>query len=282
MPGHFPTSMGSIAAVATLSPVSEYQRLLHARLIVLPHRILPARRAATGTIKRIERHSASAGSCARAGEPTQHTDVPAKKTRALENATASAGAPLSKSSAEGSPLPSLKPQPMGSATTADLVDQSAPAENTSPSSRERPSPQTAQATSPATAAGSPDLPAVATASVAEPNAAASDARADSLRPTLDARTRDDAEGPARGGPSTASTTGTAISLTGTLGQMFLIVAAGLGVASLLYRVVTAAARRTHQGRDNSPTIQHRALALPGHRGIAVAQRNLAWLVFWVE
>ena len=106
--------------------------------------------------------------------------APAKKTRALENATASAGAPLSKSSAEGArPLSSLKPQPMGSATTADLVDQSAPAENTSPSSRERPSPQTAQATSPATAAGSPDLPAVATASVAEPNAAASDARADS-------------------------------------------------------------------------------------------------------
>ena len=189
---------------------------------------------------------------------TQHTDAqapstvsPAKKTRALENATASAGAPLSKSSAEGArPLPSLKPQPMGSATTADLVDQSAPAENTSPSSRERPSPQTAQATSPATAAGSPDLPAVATASVAEPNAAASDARADSLRPTLDARARDDAEGPARGGPSTASTTGTAISLTGTLVQMFLIVAAGLGVASLLYRVVTAATRRRQNSIDH--------------------------------
>ncbi|MGA9437037.1 MAG: hypothetical protein WBV76_02420, partial [Pseudolabrys sp.] len=147
-------------------------------------------------------------------------------------------------------LPSLKPEPMGSATTADLVDQRAPAENTSPSSRERPSPQTAQATSPATAAGSPDLPAVATASVAEPNAAASDARADSLRPTLDARARDDAEGPARGGPSTASTTGTAISLTGTLVQMFLIVAAGLGVASLLYRVVTAAARRRQNSIDH--------------------------------
>ena len=83
-----------------------------------------------------------------AGEPAQHTNVPAKKKRAFENATASAGALLSKSSAEV-PLPSLKPQPMGSATTADLVDQSAPAENTSPSSRERPSPQTAQATSPA-------------------------------------------------------------------------------------------------------------------------------------
>ena len=44
---------------------SEYQRLLHARLIVLPHRIFPPRRAASGTIKRIERQSASAGSCAR-------------------------------------------------------------------------------------------------------------------------------------------------------------------------------------------------------------------------
>ena len=139
---------------------------------------------------------------------------------------------------------------MGSATTADLVDQSAPAENTSPSSRERPSPQTAQATSPAAAAGSPDLRAVTRASVAEPNAAASDARADFLRPTLDARTRDGAEGPARGGPSTASTTGTAISLTGTLVQMFLIVAAGLGVASLLYRVVTAATRRRQNSIDH--------------------------------
>ena len=43
--------------------------------------------------------------------------------------------------------------------------------------------------------------------------------------------------------SVASTTGMAISLTGTLVQMFLIVAVGLGVASLLYRVATAAARR---------------------------------------
>jgi len=190
-----------------------------------------------------------------AGERTQHTDAqapstvaPAKKTRAFENATASAGAPLSKSSAEGArPLPSLKPEPMGSATTPDLFEQSAPAENISPSSRERPAPQTgAQAAGPAPAAGSLDFP----ANAAEPNAAASDARADSLRPTLDARPRADAEGPARGGASTASTTGMAISLTGTLVQMFLIVAAGLGVASLLYRVVTAAARRRQNSIDH--------------------------------
>jgi hypothetical protein len=357
MPGQLPDVDGIDCGCCHASRCVGIPTLLHARLIVLPHRIFPPRRAASGTIKRIERHkrkcwflraknqstqqpaaqaeseaapatrttafeqpatasigvrnSAASQTSAQpagpaagvgAGVPTtiaraddcltapnspapagrrwsyrtdratqrkcwyvraadgrtQHTDAqapstvaPAKKTRALENATASAGAPLSKSSAEGArPLPSLKPQPMGSATTADLVDQSAPAENTSPSSRERPSPQTAQATSPATAAGSPDLPAVATASVAEPNAAASDARADSLRPTLDARTRDDAEGPARGGPSTASTTGTAISLTGTLVQMFLIVAAGLGVASLLYRVVTAAARRRQNSIDH--------------------------------
>jgi hypothetical protein len=173
-----------------------------------------------------------------AGEPAQHTDVPAKKTRALENATASAGAPLLM------PSPSPNLQSMSSATTEDLVAQSAPAGNTSPSSRERPAPQTGvQAAGQAPAAGSLDSPTVARANAAEVNIAASDARAAPLRPTLDARTRDDAESPARGGASTASTTGMAISPTGTLVQMFLILAVGLGVASLLYRVVTAAARR---------------------------------------
>jgi hypothetical protein len=241
--------MGSIAAVATLLACVGISTALAraADCLTAPYFAAPA-----GSHWYYQTDRATQRKCwflRAASEPAQHTSVPAKKKRAFENATASAGALLSKSSAEV-PLPSLKPEPMGSATTADLVDQSAPAENTSPSSRERPSPQTAQATSPAAAARSPDLPAVATASVAEPNAAASDARADSLRPTLDARARDDAEGPARGRPSTASTTGTAISLTGTLVQMFLIVAAGFGVASLLYRVVTAAARRRQNSIDH--------------------------------
>jgi len=188
-----------------------------------------------------------------AGEPTQRADAqapsavaPAKKTRAFDNAIAAAGTPLLM------PSPSLKPQPapMSSATTEDLVAQSAPAANTSPSNRERPAPRTgAQALGPAPAAGSPS-PAVATANAVEPNVSAADVRAGSLRPTVDARARDDVDSSARGGASTASTVGMAISPTGTLVQMFLIVAAGLGVASLLYRVVTAAARRRQNSIDH--------------------------------
>jgi hypothetical protein len=194
-----------------------------------------------------------------AGEPAQRAAnvqapsavAPAKTTSAFDNATASAGAPLSKSSAEG-PSPSLKPQPspMGGTTTADLVAQSAPTANTSPSSRERPAQQTgAQAAGPAPAAGSPS-PAVATANATKPNVTTSDARTDSLRPTVGARARDDAASPARGGASTANATGMAMSSTGTLVQMFLIVVAGLGTASLLYRVVTAAARRRQNSNDH--------------------------------
>jgi hypothetical protein len=193
------------------------------------------------------------------GEATQRTDAqapstvaPAKKRSATDNATASAGAPLVM------PSPSLKPQsaPMSSATTADRVAQSAPAGNTSPSSRERPAPQTgAQAAAPAPAAGSTDSPPVATANAAERNVAASGARADSLRPTVDARARDHAEGPARGGVSSANATGMPFSLTGTLFQMFLVVAVGLGVASLLYRVVTAAARRRKIGSDHTDHLE---------------------------
>jgi hypothetical protein len=193
------------------------------------------------------------------GEATQRTDAqapsavaPAKKRSSTDNATASAGAPLV------TPSPSLKPQsaPMSSAITADLVVQSAPAGNTSPSSRERPAPQTgAQAAAPAPAAGSIDSPAVATANAAERNVAAGGARADSLRPTVDAGARDYAQSPTRGGVSSANATGMAISLTGTLFQMFLVVAVGLGVASLLYRVVTAAARRRKIGSDDSDHLE---------------------------
>jgi hypothetical protein len=188
-------------------------------------------------------------------EATQRADAqapsaPAKTRSARDNVTASADAPLV------IPSPSLKlqPAPMSSTTTEDRVAQSAPAGNTSPSSRERPAAQTgAQAAAPAPDAGSTD--AVAKANAAERNVAASDARADTLRPTVDARAREDAGGPARGGASTANAAGMAISLTGTLVQMFLIVAVGLGVASLLYRVVTAAARRRKISSDHNDDLE---------------------------
>jgi hypothetical protein len=181
-----------------------------------------------------------------AGETTQRTAAqspsavaPAKKTNAFDNATASAGAPLL------IPSPALKPQPapISNATTEDLVAQSALAGNASPSSRERPAARIgAQAAGPVPAAGAAS-PTVAAANAAEPNVSASGVNAGSLRPTVDARARDDAESPARGGASSANATGIAISPMGTLVQMFLIVALGLGVAGFLYHVVTAAARR---------------------------------------
>jgi hypothetical protein len=180
-----------------------------------------------------------------AGEPSQRTAAqspsavaPAKKTSAFDNAIAAAGAPLQM------PSPTLKPQPapMSNATREGLVAQSAPAGNASPSSWERPAARIgAQAAGPAPAAGAPS-PTVAAANASDPNVSASDVRAGSLRPTVAARARDDAESSSRGA-SSANATGMAISLTGTLFQMFLVVAVGLGVASLLYRVVTAAARR---------------------------------------
>ena len=128
--------MGSIAAVATLlACVGIPTAIAHAAdCLTAPYFAAPE-----GSHWYYQTDRATQRKCwflRAAGEPAQHTNVPAKKTRAFENATASAGALLSKSSAEV-PLPSLKPEPMGSATTADLVDQSAPAENTSPSSRER-------------------------------------------------------------------------------------------------------------------------------------------------
>ena len=193
------------------------------------------------------------------GEATQRMDAqapsavaPPKKTSATDNATASAGTPL----IMPSPSLNLEPAPMSSATTANLVAQSAPSGNTSPSARERPAAQTgAQTAAPAPAVGSSDSPAVVRANAAERNVAASPARADSLRPTVDARARDHAESPARGGVSSANATGMAISLTGTLFQMFLVVAVGLGVASLLYRVVTAAARRRKIGSDHTDHLE---------------------------
>ena len=177
-------------------------------------------------------------------QPTQRMDAqapsaaaPATRASAFEYATASAGVPMSKSPADSAPsLPSLKPQP-----AQEVAKQSAP-----PLSPAEPAPQaSAQAAGPAPVAATvPPYPSAgATASARQPNTAPSDARSDLLRPTVEARAPNDTERATGGAASTANPAGMATSVTGTLIQMSLIVLLGLSVAGLLYRVVTAVARR---------------------------------------
>jgi hypothetical protein len=170
-------------------------------------------------------------------QPTQRTDAQAPSAApatpsAFENATASAGVPMSKSPADSAP--SLKPQPA-------QAKQSAPKGGTPSLSPAEPASQTsAPAAGPAPVAASvPPYPSAgATASAPQPNT-----RADLLPPTVDSRVPDDTARTTGGGASTANAAGMATSVTGALIQMSLIVLLALGVAGLLYRVVTAVARR---------------------------------------
>ena len=178
-------------------------------------------------------------------QSTQRMDVqapsaaaPATRASAFENATASAGVPMSKRVADSA---SLKPQP-----AQEVAKQSSPKGDTPPLSPAEIAPQTsAQAAGPApvTATMPPYPSGGATASPRQPDIAPSDARADLLRPTLETRAPNDTEHTTGGGASTANAAGMATSVTGTLIQMSLIALLGLGVAGLLYRVVSAMARR---------------------------------------
>ena len=110
---------------------------------------------------------------------------------------------------------------MNGTTIQQVVEQSAPKENTLP-----PYPSWGSA-----------------ASARQPNTAPSDVRADPLRPTVEPPAPTDIERTIRDGASTANAAGIATSVTETLIQMLLIGLLALGAAGLLYRLVTAAARR---------------------------------------
>ena len=161
-------------------------------------------------------------------------------------ATAPAGALMS-TSAGGStpPLAPLKaqPAPMSSATTYEPVQQYVQEGRTAPSIPKAPTPpasaslktsaQVAEA-APAATIVWPDPPAVATVKAQKSNLVLTDARADSVLRTVDVRAPDDSEGAAR---RAGSTTQALSSPAATFVEILLVVALGLCVAGLLYRVV---------------------------------------------
>lgn len=206
------------------------------------------------------------------GQPTQHTaaqgtsaTAPATDAGAVEKpATASAGTPTSKSAGDSAPpLPPPKPQPAStsSATTHEPVQQSVQEGSTASPTPEAPAPQAspssqtdaqAPATAPAAAIVWPDPPALATVKAQEPNLVPSDARADSVPPTMDAPASQDSNGAARSGAPTARAAKMTASPAGTLMEILLVVALGLTVAGLLYRLVM----RIAAGRGRQIIIDH--------------------------
>ncbi len=209
--------------------------------------------------------------------------APASHTIPLEKpATASAGAPMSISPSDNPPpwphikMLAAKPQRAPSAATDEPVQQNVQQSSTASSIPATPAPQaspfsqiSAQAAEPTPAVGSapqassmsqisaqaaqptpaadpvwPDPPAAAV-NAQEPSAVPSDPRTESVQPAADARVRDDAESTAQGDASTTNAAEIIASVTPTTpAEMFPILAVGLVVAGLLFRIVKkiAAAR----------------------------------------
>jgi hypothetical protein len=190
---------------------------------------------------------------------------PAPPISAEEPAAASANIPMSISPGDSTPpsprvkVPAVKPRPasVSSATSPQSVQQSAPKATPQGSSassvREPPAakaPLSSQISDPAVPARAPAAtpawpdPPVAAAIAPEPTAPPSDARTESLRPTVDTSVSDDAKNTSRGGPSTNNPTGTTSTSLMPV-EMLFIAALGLVVAGFLLRIVMkiSAARR---------------------------------------
>jgi hypothetical protein len=133
-----------------------------------------------------------------------------------------------------------------SATTHEPVQQPAQETSTAPSIPEAPPPlASASSQTGAQAAGAapaatiawPDPAPVGTVQAQKPNLVPSDAPADSAPPTVDVRAPDVSEGAAQGGATTTNAPAGAASPAATFVEILLVVALGLIVAGLLYRVV---------------------------------------------
>jgi hypothetical protein len=196
------------------------------------------------------------------GQLVRHTAAKVTATTvanasALEKAATAAAGALMSTSAGGSapPLPPLKPQPapMTGATTnkpdqqrvqeittatsiPDAPGARAPLESTSSQTSAQ-----AAAAAPAATIVWPDPTAVATVATQKPNLVRGDAPVDSVLPTVDVRALDNSEGAARDGASTTDAPSMAASPVATF--VILVVALGVTVAGLLYRVVTKIAAR---------------------------------------
>jgi hypothetical protein len=145
--------------------------------------------------------------------------------------------------------------PTSSATTQEPVQQRVQETNATPSTSETPPPLAgASSQTRAKAAGAapaatmvwPDPTAVGTVQAQTPNLVPSDARADSVPPTADARAPDVSEGAARGDATTSHAPWGAASPAATFVEILIVVALGLIVAGLLYRVVVKISVRRGQ------------------------------------
>jgi hypothetical protein len=147
--------------------------------------------------------------------PATHT-IAFKKPAAASPSAPSVNASPGDSAAP--PLPSVKPQgvPMGSAITDQPLRQSAQEGSAATSIPGVPAPQ---ATPPSSTRGAEPAPATATVRTDPSTVTAVEAQepapvsSESVRPTADARASDDAESTARGGGSTATAAGPAVSVT---------------------------------------------------------------------
>lgn len=192
--------------------------------------------------------------------PTRHTTAqgtsataPTTHARAVEKpASASAGPPVStRAGGNARPVPPLKTQSAStsSATTREPVRQRVQERSTAPPAPDAPAPQASVWTQPNAQAPAaavvwpdppevawPDAPTVATVTVQKPNSAPSHTRSDTVPAVVDARASLDSEGAARGGAPTIRAAKTAASPAGTLVEISLVVAIGLIVGGLLYRL----------------------------------------------
>ena len=203
-------------------------------------------------------HQAAAQATYEAAATAQLHSMPAPS--ASMPATLSSSVPVSVSPSDGAPpLPhvkmiAVKPVPVMSATTDELMQRGAQERSVPPSISETTTPQigaspktNAQAVGPAPAASLawPDATAAAaTIKTQEPSAVPTSTRADFVRPIADARAPDVPERIARSGKPTTNAR-MVDSLTATPMVMFLILALGLAVAGTVSRVVMkiASARR---------------------------------------
>jgi hypothetical protein len=141
---------------------------------------------------------------------------------------------------------------MSSATAPEPVQQHAQETSTVPSIQEAPGPlASASWQTSVQAAGAapvativwPDPPAVPTVKAQKPYLVLSDAGADTVFPTVDVRAPDDSEGAAKGGASTTDVPWVEDSPAATFVEILLVVAFGLTLAGLLYRVAMKIAAR---------------------------------------
>jgi len=193
------------------------------------------------TLDGTTRHTAARSKSATA--PTTHAGAVKKP------ATASAATHAS-TNAGGNATPSSSVETQSASTsgaaTREPARQHSQEQNTAPSAPGTPAPQESVWTQPSAQAPAaappaaivwPDPPKLATVTAQKPNSVPNHARPDTVRAAVDARASQASEGVVRSGAPTVRAAEMAVSPAGTLVQTSLVVALGLIVGGLLYRLV---------------------------------------------